>query len=141
MAQTFTAQVQRFADLTKSKMEAVVKKSAERVFEAAQTPKVQGGSMPVDTGFLRNSFVAELNGGGVTSGPDAYGLVIANYELGDAIFGGWTAEYAIRMEYGFSGEDALGRTYNQAGNFFALNAAMQWQSIVAQEAERARNMR
>lgn len=137
-SRTFTAQVAAFADLTRKKMELVVKQSAQDVFEAAQTPKASGGRMPVDSGFLRNSMVAGLNGSTAMTGADAYVMAIAGMDLGDSVFGGWTAKYALRMEYGFTGTDALGRTYNQQGNFFALSAAQQWQAIVAQNAAKAR---
>lgn len=136
----FSAQVEAFVTKAKLKLETVVKEAAQDVFRIAQTPVAQGGNMPVDTGFLRNTFVSELNGGGLTSGPDAYILSIAGYELGDTIFGGWTAEYAMRMEYGFVGEDAAGRNFNQAGRFFMNSAAQQWQQIVARHAAEIRNM-
>lgn len=135
---TFTVQMQAFADLTKAKLELVFKASAQDVFEIAQRPKALGGNIPVDTGFLRNSFVSGLNGSTALSGPDAFVAAIASAELGDAVFGGWTAAYARRMEYGFTGTDSRGRTYNQAGNHFALNAVQQWQQIVARNAEKAR---
>lgn len=125
MAQTFTAQVQAFADRAKAKAEVVVKQSAQEVFEIAQTPVAQGGNMPVDTGFLRNSMVAGLNGSTSLSGPDAYVLAIAGMELGDSVFGGWTANYARHVEYGARG---------LPGRHFALNASRQWQAIVAKNA-------
>ena len=126
---TFTAEIEGFAKLTREKVEVVFKQSAQDVFEAAQRPKAQGGNMPVDTGFLRNTFVAEYNG--FSTGPDAYVMQIAEMELGDALVGGWTAQYARHVEYG---------TSRMAGSFFALRAAQQWQSIVARNAERAKNL-
>lgn len=140
MAKTFTAEVERFADLTRRKMELVFKQSAQDVFEIAQTPKANGGNLPVDTGFLRNTFVSGLNGTTSATGPDAYVMTIAGAELGDSVIGGWTAAYALRMEYGFTGTDASGRSYNQQGNFYALGAARQWQAIVARNAAKARSL-
>lgn len=131
MTRSFTAQVEAFAELTKAKLELVVKQSAQDVFEIAQRPKAQGGNMPVDTGFLRNSFVSGLNGATSLSGPDAYVASIAGMELGDSVFGGWTAEYARYVEYG---------TSKMAGSFYALNAAQQWQAIVNTNAAKARNL-
>jgi hypothetical protein len=141
MTVTFTAQLEKFAALSKRKMELVFKESAQDVFEAAQAPKAQGGNMPVDTGYLRNTFVAGLNGSTALSGPDAYVLAIAGADLGDSVFGGWTAAYALRMEYGFVGTDSRGRTYNQPGNHFALNASQQWQAIVARNVAKAQAMK
>ena len=128
---TFTAQIKGFTDRAKEKIEAVVKQSAQEVFSIAQTPVAQGGRMPVDTGFLRNSLVAELNGATVAGGADAYVLAVAGMDLGDVIFGGWTAEYARFQEYG---------TSRMAGNYFMLGAAQQWQAIVARNAEIVRNL-
>jgi hypothetical protein len=141
MTVTFTAQMEKFADLTKRKMELVFKQSAQDVFEAAQKPKAQGGNLPVDTGYLRNTFVAGANGATNLSGADAYVLAIAGADLGDSVFGGWTAAYALRMEYGFVGTDSRGRTYNQAGNFFALSAAQQWSAIIARNVAKAQALR
>jgi hypothetical protein len=128
---TFTAQIKAFTDRTQEKLDAVVKQSAQEVFSAAQTPKAQGGRMPVDTGFLRNSLVSELNGATVARGSDAYVLAIAGAEAGSVIFAGWTAKYARFMEYG---------TSRAAGNFYMLGAAQQWQAIVARNAELVRNL-
>lgn len=125
----FTAQIAAFAEDAKRKMELVVKQSAQDVGDLAQRPVAKGGNMPVDTGFLRNSLVAGLNGTTSLSGPDAYVLAIAGMELGDSVLFGWTANYARYVEYG---------TQGRAGRFFMLNAAQQWQAIVARNAEKAR---
>lgn len=125
----FTAQITAFAEDAKRKMTLVVQQSAQDVGELAQRPVAKGGNMPVDTGFLRNSLVAGLNGSTSLSGPDAYSLAIAGAEAGDTIFFGWTAAYARYVEYG---------TQGRAGRFFMLNAAQQWQAIVARNAEKAR---
>lgn len=131
--------MERFADLSKGKILKVVQRSAQKVFSTAQTDRGNGGRMPVDTGFLRNSFQAGLNGAENLTGADAYTLAIAGMELGDVMRGGWTAKYAMRMEYGFVGTDAAGRTYNQMGYHFAGTAAAQWPAIVAAEASKIRN--
>jgi hypothetical protein len=122
MAQSFEAQVTAFVAKTKQRVEAVFKASAQEVFSIAQTPVAQGGAMPVDTGFLRNSLVAGLNGSTAMSGPDSYVVAIAGATLGDTIEGGWTASYARYVEYG---------TRGRAGRRFAGQAAAQWQQIVA----------
>lgn len=128
---TFTAQIKAFTDRAKEKLETVVKQSAQEVYSIAQTPKAQGGRMPVDTGFLRNSLVAELNGSTVAGGADAYVLAVAGMDLGDVVFAGWTANYARHMEYG---------TSRTPGNHFMLAAAQQWPAIVARNAEVVRNL-
>lgn len=131
MSGTFTAQIKGFTDRTKEKLEAVIKTSAQEVFSIAQTPKAQGGRMPIDTGRLWNSLIAELNGARVTGGNDAYVMAVAGMELGDTVFAGWTAAYARHQEYG---------TSKMAGNFYMLSAAQQWQAIVTRNADLVRNL-
>ncbi len=130
MAKSFTLQMQAFRDKTREQMQAVLSASVQEVIEEAQTPAAQGGRMPVDTGFLRNSLVSELNGSQVAQGPESYVLAAASIEPGDVARFGWTAEYALRMELGFVGEDSKGRTFNQQGRHFAESAAAQWPAIV-----------
>ncbi len=126
MVKTFTAQLEDFADKTADTLEAVAKQSIQDVFEEAQTPVAQGGRMPVDTGFLRNSLQAGLNGTTSLTGPDAYVLAVAGMELGDVVFGGWTAEYAVHVEFGAQGRPARA---------FMRSAAQQWQDIVNRNAK------
>lgn len=108
----------------------VFKQSSQDVFEIAQTPVAQGGNMPVDTGFLRNSLVSGLNGTTAMTGADGYVMTIAGAELGDTIQGYWTADYARHVEYGANG---------RAPRFFARNAAAQWQAIVDKNARAVDN--
>ena len=138
MATKFEAQIDKWVNQTSKDLELIFKQSAQELFSKAQTPVAQGGNMPVDTGFLRNSFVAGLNGSTSLKGPDAYVAAIAGAKLGDVVFGGWTAKYAARIEFGFSGQDSLGRTYNQDGRGFARKAAMEWQQIVQRNAAKVR---
>lgn len=138
MVTKFAAQLDKWANQTSRDLELIFKESAQELFSKSQTPVAQGGNMPVDTGFLRNSFVAGLNGSTSLTGPDAYVAAIAGAKLGDVVFGGWTAKYAARIEFGFSGQDSLGRTYNQDGRGFARKAAMEWQQIVQRNAAKVR---
>ena len=144
---TFSAQVDEWVKATEQRMEAVFKQSTQRVFEEVRKTEAKGGTIPVITGHLRNSFQASTNGpipidpaskpvkgasydktGDALPGPVT--LVITGAKLGQTIWGCFTAAYAARMEYGFTGEDALGRTYNQAGRGFVRLAAQKWQRIV-----------
>lgn len=131
MANKFGSQVRAFAEKAKGMQLAVFRESSQRLIEEANTPEGMGGRMPVDTGFLRNSVAASLEGmptGGATDPP----LVFASMDLGQTVWAGWTAKYAMRMEHGFYGEDSKGRTYAQAGKGFARAAAQRWDFIVAE---------
>ncbi|HDS1040928.1 TPA: hypothetical protein QDZ42_003975 [Stenotrophomonas maltophilia] len=93
-------------------------------------PRGQGGKIPVDTGFLRNSATASIKGmPGDAALPQA--MVFATMELAQTAWTDWTEKYSMRMEHGFFGENALGRTYVQAGKGLARAAAQCWDFIVA----------
>lgn len=126
----FSAQVNDYVRKYKERMEAVFKQSAQDVIAQAQTPVAQGGNMPVDTGFLRNSLVSGLNGSTSLTGADSYVLAVAGANLGDSIFAGWTANYARYQEYGPNG---------RPGRFFMRAAAQNWQDIVTRNANELRN--
>lgn len=133
MTKTFAAQIQGFADLTKRNLKYVAVESIQDVVEAAQTPQpsvkrtggtFQEGKIPVDTSELINSLISGSNGSFGPEGADSYAVALAGYELGDYMRFGWTAPHAMRMEAGFTGTDAIGRTYNQPGrHFVGANAA------------------
>lgn len=133
MAKSFAADVAKFAKLTKQNLRYVAVNAIQDVVEAAQTPqpsvKRTGGSfevgkIPVDTSELINSLVSGIGAAGGAAGPDSYVVALAGFELGDYMRFNWTAPYALRIEAGFTGTDALGRQYNQAGrHFVGANAA------------------
>ncbi len=132
MAKSFKAQLRDFGEKTERKMTAILRQSAQDVFDDAQTPVAQGGSMPVDEGFLRNSLVTEINGGSVGQGADSYALAIAQLEPGDMLSGGWTAEYARARHY--KPED-----FGQGGGMWRDKAAAKWQGIVDANARKVAN--
>lgn len=83
---------------------------------------------PVATGFLRASWYIGINNPGgrkvTTEGQrsgaqatqeslDRIGLEILGAKAGDTVYLSNNAKYAARIEFGFSGTDALGRVYNQ----------------------------
>ena len=133
---SFSAQVGDWVLETEARLLAVFKSSAQELFSIAQTTRFEGGNLPFNLGFLRNSFVSGLNGSTSLSGPDSYVIAIASAEIGDSVIGGWKADYARRMEYGFVGQDSLGRYYNQRGFGYVRGAAIQWQDIVNRNAAR-----
>lgn len=127
---TFTADLQRFADLTEDKMKRVAQASIQDVVQIAQTPVAQGGDMPVDTGTLRNSLVSDLDGAQVAQGDDSYALAVAQLQIGQVARFGWAAEYARPRHY------MVG--VGQGGGLWRDKAAEQWQSIVERNAAAVR---
>lgn len=135
MARRFSQQISDFVAKSEARTRAVMQESAKEVVTRAQRPVAQGGSMPVVDGNLRGSLVVAINGVKVGEGGDSHMTALGYYRVGDEIFVGWTAEYARRMEYGFSGADSLGRVYNQQGYGFLRQAVQKWQSIVLANAK------
>lgn len=139
MCASFAAQVGEWATATETRFRAVVQTAAQDLANEVRVPKGAGGNMPVKTGNLRRSLLASTSAmpqvvtDSKVQFADSDGqisLAILNAELGDTIYLGFQAAYARRMEYGFVGEDSLGRKYNQQGNGFVRLAAQRWQDIV-----------
>ena len=146
MAQTFAASIRDFADRTKEAMEDVLRSSVEDVMavasasqESAKTRSgpAQQGLVPVDTGYLRATIAADLNGSGdfPLDARTEYALTIQEMKAGDYLRIAWTAPYAQRINSGFVGMDSLGREYNQTGVHWVERAAGDWSEIVRQNAE------
>lgn len=130
-AKGFVAQHEAFREKAKRRQLAIFRESAQRVAQRAGVPETQGGRMPVDTSFLRNSVAASTHGmpSSASQPPE---LVLLTVQIGDSIYIGWTAVYAMRQEYGFFGADSLGRVYAQAGKGFLRAQLQAWPYIVNQ---------
>lgn len=145
---TFAAEVREAVERRKRAQLAIYQEAVQRVINIAQNPVGDGGNMPVDTGFLRASIVANLTGDippatkptltkdGKAAPVAGYtgaevNLVIQGATLDKPITVAWTAVYAARVEFGFVGQDSLGRTFNQKGRAFLRLAAQNWPDIVA----------
>ncbi len=126
---TFVSTVDEFIAKSIARMEAVSKTAIQSVIDDAQTPVAKGGRMRVDTGFLRASGQASLNG--FPTGPDTKPkdatknqfefqdqgvlLVLGELKMGDSFFWGWTANYA---------------KYREAHDAFLDLAVQRWQEYV-----------
>lgn len=133
MSKSFASQVGEFVAKSPDRMLAVFKQSAQDLVNEVQTPWYKGGNMRVDTGFLMNSGMAQLNGlpSGESVRPDEYDnkdyntapafSVISSATLDDTIVFGWVANYAIFVEARFA---------------FARLAAQNWDEIVQRNAKR-----
>lgn len=142
MALSFGDQIKNWRNKTEQRMELVFQESIQELAKEINTPREKGGNMPVDTGFLINSITAAINSRpvGPSKKPKGYSqpvwdsapflLVVNSAKIGDKVTVGWTAEYAQRMEFGFTGQDSLGRNYNQKGFGFVRLAVQNWPQIV-----------
>lgn len=109
---SFTADVEDWVRETNERTEAVVRASLNDIVENAQTPVAKGGRMRVDTGFLRASGRASLDGWPSgpdmkpsTAGPNSFSydgeaviVTLSKMKVGDTFFFGWTANYARYRE-------------------------------------------
>lgn len=133
----FTATVEAWAAESAERMSAIAKASIQDVIDDASKAKGKGGNMPIDTGFLRASGQISFNG--MPTGPtrpepaqanysdgSAVGNVtvqLAKFKLGQTVFFGWTANYAVIQE---------------AKNAFLRLAVQNWKYIVASNVTKAK---
>jgi hypothetical protein len=134
----FNADLSAWANKAQAKLDGLVRQTCQEISE--NTVK----DTPVDTGFLRGSWQpsigapAAAKGALDQSGAKALadiGLVVSGVKAGDRFFLVNNAAYARRLEYGFVGEDSLGRTYNQQGRFFVTRNVKRWPLIVRRMAK------
>ncbi|AUX76408.1 hypothetical protein [Sinorhizobium fredii] len=143
---SFAAQVSEWVTQEKARQEAVLREAAQMVANNVRTSVAAGGRMPVETGNLKNSLMASTSAmptvdQGEKAYPDSSGeieLIISNLEVGGTLYLGFQAAYGRRMNYGFVGEDSLGRLYNQAGYGFVDAEAQDWPQTVKRAEEKVR---
>lgn len=132
----FSSIVDQWTKETEQRMTAVWRQSIDDLAEVMNRTRSNGGRLPHLTGNLMRSLLASTSAMPATGGPNAkysgqdVGLTTAGLRLDQTIWLGYQAIYARRMNYGFVGEDSLGRNYNQAGAHFVEGAIADWPNIV-----------
>ena len=136
------ADISKWTDKAKRNTAMVMRSSVQKLASDIMADVGPGeGQTPIDTGNLRNSLSVSTNAmppvrDGEFSDPGgSIALAINGAEIGDTIYLGFQAAYARRLNYGFTGEDKLGRNYNQSGRFFVENKANKWQQYVDKAAK------
>lgn len=143
--QSFAAQVSEWASAELDRAEAVFQTAAQDVANEVRNPVADGGRMPVKTGNLRRSLMAStstmplIREGAQQFSDAGVEMVIAGAELGGTVYLGFQAAYAARLNYGFVGEDSIGRTFNQTGYGFVDAVSQRWPQIVAAAEARVRS--
>lgn len=137
---SFAAQVEEWVRKTKAREEAVFKMSVQDVVTATDA------GVPVDTGYLKNSGELRINaplpaadrqpGEAITK--TDFVASIAGIKAGDFVTYGYSAVYGPRVHWGFTGQDSLGRNFNQTGNPWILRAVSKWPEIVAANVAKAK---
>lgn len=132
---SFAAAVGDWASKTQERIDAVYARSVELLGEEMSKTIPEGGNVPFLTGNLSRSLLASKEGmPNVADGPYAgsnVGLLAATLGASETVYLGYQAAYAARVNYGFIGNDSLGRTYNQSGAHFVEAAVAAWPNIVA----------
>lgn len=142
---SFAATISEWGQAEIERAEAIYQAAALTVANEVRDPVAEGGRMPVKTGNLRRSLMAStsemptIKPEQKTFSDSGIEMVIAGAELGGAVYLGFQAAYAPRMNYGFVGEDSLGRVYNQAGFGFVDAVAQRWPQIVAEAEAKVRS--
>lgn len=135
---SFAATISDWGRAELERSEAIFQTAAQIVANEVRTSVSEGGRMPVKTGNLRRSLMAStaemptIKEGKEVFSDSGIEMVIAGAELGSTVYLGFQAAYAARMNYGFVGQDSLGRTYNQTGLGFVDAVAQRWPQIVTQ---------
>lgn len=142
---SFAATISEWGQAELERAEAIYQTAAQTVANEVRNPLAEGGRMPVKTGNLRRSLMAStsempsIKPEQTSFSDSGIEMVIAGAELGGAVYLGFQAAYAPRMNYGFVGEDSLGRVYNQAGFGFVDAVAQRWPQIVAEAETKVRS--
>lgn len=141
---SFGAQVSEWVRQEKEREEAVFLTAAQMVANEVRETVPEGGRLPIDTGNLRRSLMASTasmpavrGGDDQTFADSGVEMVIAGAKLGQTLWLGFQANYALRREFGFVGQDSLGRLYNEAGAGFVTAVAQRWSTHIVPAAEAA----
>lgn len=134
----FSDQVLKFNAEANENASLILRTAVDGLHKEIARPKSSGGNLPFDTGNLGRSIEVST-----TSFPEVdqeereytapdVSFVLNGVEYGDPVYIGVRAVYGPRMNWGFVGEDSLGRNYNQSGNFFVERGGNMWPSLVAE---------
>lgn len=136
--QTFSADMTRWAQLSKRQMEALGRQSIQALCYRVQANTAPPIGPNVITGFLMGSWqpsIGQPPKAASEQHPDKdsdveLSLMLSTMQLGQTFFYVNNAAYAMRQEFGFTGVDSLGRAVHQQGKFFVKKTVSQWPAIV-----------
>lgn len=137
----FSDLVNDWARETEARMTAVWRGSIDMLADEMTTTRSNGGRLPHISGNLMRSLLASTSAMPAQGPPKKrytgqdVGVVTAGLSADQKVWLGYQANYAHRQNYGFVGQDKLGRSYNQEGAHFVEAAVELWPTIVALVAE------
>jgi hypothetical protein len=131
MAKSFSASVKAFNEKAKRNFTLVHRSAVTKLYNGVldDTPRVTGNagrSWRLSTTAMPQ---IDYSGQKFDTAQDI-GLEIAGLKAGVPVYIGAQAPYMPRLEFGFTGTDSLGRSYNQAGRLFITRNAERWQEFV-----------
>lgn len=128
---SFSAQVSDFTRRSKRAQEMIMRTSVQKLTASVEgdTPKLTGNAFRSWLGSTTamppiRPDVENFTETGATE------VAIAGLDAGDTFYFGAQANYVPRLNYGFTGTDSLGRTYNQAGLGWIERNAELWPKFV-----------
>lgn len=133
----FRASLNKWAKQFSLDMDALARQTAQEMSERVVR------DTPVDLGFLRSSWQPSIGSSGTvtlraapkdgSAGPPpgaSIALKVSEMKAGDTYRLINNAAYAMRIEFGFVGQDSLGRNYNQKGRYFVTRNVKAWPLVV-----------
>ena len=137
MAKSFSEQVRQFNKEAKDKQNRILQEAIRLLLAEVIN------AMPKEDGNLANSVQVGFDGVkpidhdnratyADPSGSNAMSLL--SVEAGKPVYISITAPYALRANYGFTGQDALGRLFNNRGAFYIQIGEAKWNGFVRQAA-------
>lgn len=140
--QTFSADMTRWAQLSKNQLEALARQSIQALCYRVQYNTGPPIGPNIITGFLMGSWQPSIGQPPKVASelhPDRdsdveLSVMLATLSIGQTFFYVNNAKYAMRQEFGFTGVDSLGRSIHQPGKFFVRKTIAQWPAIVNETA-------
>lgn len=137
----FLIDVKEFAEKAKGMLRQA---AAETIQDIAEEVVVRS---PFEYGFLKGSWYPTLNepgGAGPAGIKDPTGgvlvarlaVILPSLKLGDTLYYLNNAAYAARLEYGYTGPDSLGRTFNQPPRAYVRGTMAEGPRIALEAAAR-----
>lgn len=125
-----------FARRAKAQIKGVKTEAVQMLAVEMSVTVNEGGRVPFKTGNLARSVliaptIPMVEPAGTVFSKQDFGAAALPFADASVIYLGYQAAYARRQNYGFVGEDSLGRSYNQAGFGFRDAAAAKWPQILA----------
>lgn len=132
MAKSFSKAIGDWASQSLERTNAVYARSVELLGEEMSRTIAEGGRVPIDTGNLANSLLADKSAmPSQSDGPftgSNIGLIAATLKASDFVYIGYQAHYAIYQN-------------NNAGHHFVEGAAAEWYNLVDQAVREVRGGR